>query len=199
MAPPYHFPRARRILELPVYRCTEKQYYREQNAQYEAEAQSIEQSFQHTPDKDDPVMRARHREYMEYYKKDWHTRYERPWDFNEIVAWIRLYARSDAIGASLFLMPYKRMPKGMRYKRRRDFKWDSNNFLDMWVDNNQSSVDIFNELRTLLATTVRQRFKRWYVDIGVLDVLGPNLNWVALTRDFHQQPAAPRSSDEEFP
>jgi hypothetical protein len=95
MAPPYHFPRARRILELPVYRCTKEQYYREQNVQYEAEAQSIEQSFQRMPDKDDPVMRARHREYMEYYKRDWHTRYERPWDFNEIVAWIRLYARSD--------------------------------------------------------------------------------------------------------
>jgi hypothetical protein len=96
-------------------------------------------------------------------------------------------------------MPYTRMPKGTRHKRRRDFKWESNNFLDMWVENNQSSADIFNELRTMLVTTARQRFKRWYVDIGVLDVLGPHLNWVALTRDLHLQATSPRWSDEEFP
>ena len=101
MAPPYHHPRARRILELPVYRCTEEQYYREQNARYEAEAQSLEQFMRRMPDIDDP----------EAFKNHWFTRHEHPWDFNQVVAWIRLYARTDGIGASLFLMPYKKIPK----------------------------------------------------------------------------------------
>ena len=62
-----HFP-STADLKLPVYGFTDEQYYREQNAQYEAEAQSIEQSFRRSPDKDDPIMRARHQKYMEYYK-----------------------------------------------------------------------------------------------------------------------------------
>ena len=111
MAPPYHLPRARRILELPVYRCTEEQYYREQNARYEAEAQSLEPFMRRMPDIDDPVMRTRHLQYMEAFKNNWFTRHEHPRDFNQVVAWIRLYARTDGIGASLFLMPYKKIPK----------------------------------------------------------------------------------------
>jgi hypothetical protein len=199
MAPPYHHPRARRILELPVYRCTEEQYYREQNARYEAEAQSLGQQFmRRMPDIDDPVMRTRHLQYMEAFKNDWFTRHEHPWDFNQVVAWIRLYARTDGIGASLFLIPYKRMPKDIGGGRRRGFKWDSNNFLDMWVSDNHSSTDIFDEIRELLVTTARQRFKGWYIDMGVLDVLGPHLNWVALTRDFQPRPTS-SSSDEDFP
>jgi hypothetical protein len=188
MAPPYHHPRARRILELPVYRCTEEQYYRDQNARYEAEAQSLEQFMRRMPDIDDP----------EAFKNHWFTRQENPWDFNQVVAWIRLYARTDGIGASLFLIPYKRMPKDIGRGRRRGFKWDSNNFLDMWVSDNHSSTDIFEEIRELLVTTARQRFKGWYIDMGVLDVLGPHLNWVALTRDFQPRPTS-SSSDEDFP
>jgi hypothetical protein len=122
-------------------------------------------------------------EQMKAFRIRWKTC---PWDFNQVVAWVRLYARTDGIGASLFLIPYKKMPKGIRRKRRRGYKWDSNNFLDMWVSDNQSSADIFDEIRTLIAATARQRFKGWYIDMGVLDVLGPHLNWVALTRDFRR-------------
>jgi hypothetical protein len=175
---PYHHPHAQRILELPVYRCTEEQYYREQDANYNSEAQEYERILQwagHTPESAAEQMKA--------FRIRWKTC---PWDFNQVVAWVRLYARTDGIGASLFLIPYKKMPKGIRRKRRRGYKWDSNNFLDMWVSDNQSSADIFDEIRTLIAATARQRFKGWYIDMGVLDVLGPHLNWVALTRDFRR-------------
>lgn len=41
----YHQPGARRILELPIYRCKEDQYYKEQEDKFEAEVNATQQSY----------------------------------------------------------------------------------------------------------------------------------------------------------
>jgi len=89
---PYHHPHAQRILELPVYRCTEEQYYREQKASYEPAAQQYEQMLQRAG----PDMPERVAQEMKAFRIRWEIY---PWDFNEIVGWIRLYARAESIGA----------------------------------------------------------------------------------------------------
>jgi hypothetical protein len=122
---------------------------------------------------------------IERVRSDWLRWYGHLWDFNEVVAWVRLYARAGSIGASLFVTN-KRVSKRMVHKR---FVWDSWNFLDISVSDNQSSAEIFDDLKNAILAESRRRFKgQRYIDIGVLDVLGPHLDWVALTRR-----AAPRT------
>jgi hypothetical protein len=175
--PPYHFPGARRILELPVYRCTEKQYYCEQKAQLEADFEYLK----NVPSDLDPILREKR---MKQFKDNyWLGTPMCPCDFNQVVAWVRLYGRPGAIGASLYIRKYTRIP---RYFFRQPFAWDSNNFIDMWVSGNQSSIDIFSDLRNKICRAAHNhslfRQKGWHIDMEVLDVLGTHLNWVELTR-----------------
>jgi hypothetical protein len=118
-------------------------------------------------------------QHIESVRSDWFKRHGHLWDFNEVVAWVRLYARAGSIGASLFVTN-KRVSKRMAHKR---FVWDSWNFLDISVSDDQSGTEIFDELKNAILAESRRRFKgQCYIDIGVLEVLGPHLDWVALTR-----------------
>jgi hypothetical protein len=169
---PYHHPHAQRILELPVYRCTEEQYYREQKASYESAAKQYQQMLQRAG----PDMLERVAQEMKAFRIRWKIY---PWDFNEVVGWIRLYARAESIGASLFLVTTK-ISKTMSRKK---FGWDSSNFLEILISKNQTSADIFEHLRSSIIVETLRRFRgKRYVDTGVLDVFGPHLDWVLLTR-----------------
>jgi hypothetical protein len=168
---PYHHPHAQRILELPVYRCTEEQYYREQDADYKSAAQEYERILQragHTPKGVAEQMKA--------FRIGW-KRY--PWDFNEVVGWIRLYVRAESIGAALFVVK----TKISRNMARKKFAWDSSNFIEIPVSEGQSSAEIFDVLRNSIIAENLRRFKgKRYVDTGILDVLGPYVDWVVLTQ-----------------
>src|SRR6266436_10334200 len=96
---PYHHPHAQRILELPVYRCTEEQYYREQDANYKSAAQEHERKLQRATYTPKGVA-----EQMKEFRIGWK---EYPWDFNEVVGWIRLFVRAESIGAALFVINKK--------------------------------------------------------------------------------------------
>jgi hypothetical protein len=172
---PYHHPGAQRIFELPVYRCTEEQLSCEQKASCAAAAQPVAQSLKKVP----LITPERVAQEVEDFKSRWRQREAHCWDFNEVVGWIRLYARPGSIGASLFILD-KRISRTLVRKR---FLWDSWNFIDMSVSKKQSNAEIFETLKKLILAESRERFnQRRYVDIGVLDALGPHLDWVALTQ-----------------
>jgi hypothetical protein len=175
---PYHFPNARRILELPVYRCSEGQYYRELKAQYES---AIQQHWKNgVPSNLNPVLLAKRKK--EFEASVWLSTFSYAWEFNQVVAWIRLYVRPEHIGASLHIRKYTRTP---RYFFSQPFVWDSNNFLDVWVSSEQSSIDIFDDLRKEICTSADHHKlflkRKWYIDMRVFDFVGSHLNWVELT------------------
>ena len=172
----YHHPEAQRILELPIYRCTEEQHYSEQEARYESAAQWTKQSLQMLTHKC-PKFAAQE---MEICRREWFRREAYPWDFNQIVGWIRLYAWTGNIAAYLFFVS-GRIAKTMIRKR---FIWKQEKFLEMRVFSNQSSTQILEKLKKRLSeeSDDSSRVLRLYVDTGVLDVLGPHIDWVALTR-----------------
>ena len=187
----YHHPGAQRILELPIYRCTEERHYEEQEAKCEFAAQWTRQSLRMLnkgPQFD--------KEQMDSFRTDWFAREGCSWDFNQVIGWIWLYARAGNIGAYLFLVN-ERISKTMVRKR---YKWDGY-FLEMSVADDHSSAELFDDLRKRILAESRRWFKgrRFYVDIGVLDVLGPHLDWVALTtlgRTTRCSLAAPSPTNE---
>lgn len=168
----YHQPGARRILELPVYRCTDEQHHKEQKEKCEDAARFFKQSL-HMLEKDPDTSPE-----AEQFRREWYEREGCPWEFNQIVGWIRLYAWTGNIAAYSFSVR-QRITKNMC---RKQFVLDGK-FLEMRVVNDQSNLMILEKLKKTIhaETRERPRMQRLYIDTGVLDVVGPHIDWLALT------------------
>jgi hypothetical protein len=170
----YHQPGARRILELPIYRCTEDQFRKEQEDKFEAEVKYTQKLYRSLGVTVPYIMK----EGKEQFRFGWYTRNGCLWDFNQIVGWIRLYAWTGNIGAYSFFT-HQIITKIMRNKQ---FDLDRGQFLEMRVFADQSSLMILEELKKRIHTVGQSpRMRRFYIDTGVLDALGPHIDWLALT------------------
>jgi hypothetical protein len=103
-----------------------------------------------------------------------------PWDFNQIVGWIRLFAWPRNIRGYLFFV--RERVTGIM--RQRTFVTRRGNFIEMNVFLEQTNEEIIAKLKkTILAqAAANSRLRRLYVDTGVLDTLGPHIDWIGLTK-----------------
>ena len=99
--------------------------------------------------------------------------------FNQIVGWIRLYARRGNIVGYLFFV-HGRVTKNKVSKR---FLIQPGHFLEMRVFDHEPSVEIFRRLKQTIIEKSRdsRRLRGLHVDTGVLDVLGPLIDWAGIT------------------
>lgn len=176
----YHNPDAERILEIPIYRCTEEQHRAQERERFELWIEPLETRFYsggRTPERV---------KIWEEHRADLHQRMVTLWDFNQIVGWLRLYAWSGNIRAYLFFVR-ERVTKLMRHKT---FRTERGNFIEMRVFPEQSNEETLAKLKkTILAeAAANSRLRRLYVDMGVLDVLGPRIDWIGLTKPQSQKP-----------
>jgi hypothetical protein len=176
----YHIPSSERFLELPVYRCTEDQHDKEQDEQFEFAAQYMRSAYHmlgKTPEQEKD---------FDDFRQEWFRREGRPWDFNQIVGWIRLYTWPGNIRAYLFFVS-ERITKVMRRKR---FITKRGNFIELRVFPEQSNEEILTNLKSTIleAAAGNSRLRRLSVDTGILDVLGPYIDWISLTKSRIQEP-----------
>jgi hypothetical protein len=171
----YHHPGARRILELPVYRCTEEQYSKEQEDKFDGEVKYTQDLYRSHGGVTIPYLRKKDRD---NFRTGWLSRNGCLWEFNQIVGWIRLYAWTGNIAAYSFFVR-QRITKNMCHKQ---FSLDRGKYLEMRVFANQSNLMILEELKNRVHTNGQSpRMRRRYIDTGVLDVVGPYIDWLALT------------------
>jgi len=150
----YHHSGARRILELPVYRCTEQQHYKEQKEKFEEEVKYIKQVYRSCG----ATIPYRLKADKEEFRNEWYKRNGCLWEFNQIVGWIRLYAWTGNIAAYLFFVR-QRITKNMCRKR---FSLDRGKFLEMRVYADQSNLMILEKLKkTIHATGESPRMRRF--------------------------------------
>ncbi len=176
----YHNPEAVRIFELPIYRCTEAQHWSDEKERFESWIEPLEIGFYvggRTPERV---------KIWEKHREDLYQRAVTLWDFNQVVGWIRLYAWPGNIRAYLFF-PRERVTKIMR---RKTFETRRGNFIEMYVFPEQSNAEILSKLKkTILAeASANSRLRKLYVDTGVLDVLGPHIDWIGLTKSRERRP-----------
>jgi hypothetical protein len=182
----YHIPGSERILEIPIYRCTDEQHRDQEDKDFETAMKLPEVQFflgGRTPERV---------KIWQNYRESAYGRAVTLWDFNQIVGWIRLYTWPGNIRAYLFLTR-ERVTKVMR---RKTFHTKRGNFIEMNVFPNQSNAEILEKIKeSILAVMAgHHRLRRFYVDMGVLDVLGPHIDWIALTKP----PAPPAFDPERF-
>jgi hypothetical protein len=171
--PPIH-PEFQRIFELPIYTCTEKDHYKEQEASFEIAAGQFMKPHLQILNKG-PEFDAKQ---MENFRRNWFEREGRPWDFNRIVGWVRLYARKGNIVGYLFFVA-GRTTKNMVRKR---FLIQRGKFLEVRVSESESSAEIFERLRRTIIEKSRdsRKVRALHLDTDVLDVLGPFIDWAAM-------------------
>ena len=122
-----------------------------------------------------------------------------PWDFNQIVGWVRLYAWPGNIRAYLFL----ERTHDQNIAPKKSFVTRRGNFIEIYVFPEQSNEEILANLKKniLAQAAANSRLRRLYVDTGVLDTLGPLINGIGLTKSPSSGPAsrAPRFGVEKRP
>lgn len=98
-----------------------------------------------------------------------------PWQFNQVVGWLRLFVEGSTIGCHLWWVDAKRLNRRMRKKRL--YLTTFSDVLGAWFPDHSSS-EIFEKLDSRLCDiTRRSPYVNRYVDLSVFHRLGPFIDW----------------------
>jgi len=160
---------ARKILDLLINRCTEQQYWDEQEAYRD---QLVRKSGY------DPSNKA---QYIIDLRRDlgqhlFETR-GGVWTLSEAVGIISLFSSLSLIGALLYFVN-ERIAKNMRNKRI-FFQGQLFDF-NVWPEDNNDTI--YRTLRRSLKDSIAEAkiLRGRVIDFGPLDSLGPHIDWVGL-------------------
>ncbi len=101
-----------------------------------------------------------------------------PWEFNQVVGWLRIFAEGHTIGCHQWWVDAKRLNRRMRNKRL--YLTTYSDVLGAWFPR-ETSAEIFDTLLDrLMKIAVGRRYKNRYVDLDVFRRVGPFIDWRGL-------------------
>ena len=158
------------IFDIPIYRKTKDDF----NAEIETEfAKHVGWMIS-----SDPHQRPLNSETKIRGKDSIIREYGGPWQFNQIIGWLRLFAEGYTIGGHLWWVDAQRLNRKMRNKR---LKLTTPSDVLHVRFSNESSTEIFNKLlERLTAITKESKYKKRYIDLDVFCHVGPFIDWRAL-------------------
>jgi hypothetical protein len=125
----------------------------------------------------------RHRETSEAYiaaEDRLQRTYGGPWNFNQAIGWIRLYAAGSHVGGHLWWVDAKRPQRNMRNKMFR--LMTPSNILPTFFTPAHSSDEIYRETLKAIKNLSRESLKGRYVDLEAFENIGPFVNWQELLK-----------------
>ena len=169
-------PGAKYFLDIPVYRLPEADYYL-QRERY------IESIF--FPE-DDPTTAELNRRSKANDPQRWGTRYDifakiygGPWDYNEIIGFIRLHFFGSQIRGDYWSTDAKRIVR----TRKKLFKWRTWKLApEMELPENGTNAEIYETVRKYVQRCAQEIPGRC-IFTRDLDVLGPHVDWNGLLQD----------------
>lgn len=165
----------RYFFDLPVYRLPEERYYTERNRHVEREVSEV------------PISSNQNA-----YRAHCIERYGGPWQFNEIVGYVRLY-----FDGSQVLGEYWRTRRKRLVRTRKKVFWCVGHKVAPEVDIpiNPSSADVEAAVNEYVERA-RSELKGRHIDTAGLERLGRFLDWASLYSDVEHSIQAPTSCDE---
>jgi hypothetical protein len=177
------------FLDLPIYRCEEEWH------DAEAERAATKSQDWLAASGAPPPEQAPH----SYEDIAVHTRSAfGSWTFNQVVGWLRLYARPSHIGAHLWWVDAKQVRRKMRHKR---FRLTSpSNVLPTYFTPKDDSQMIYRTLLEHLEQLADESpIKGRHLELTVLRNLGPLINWKKLLNHSEERYNAAASADQKAP
>jgi hypothetical protein len=98
-----------------------------------------------------------------------------PWQFNQVVGWLRLFVKGNTIGCHSWWVEAKRINRRMRKKRL--YLQTPSDILKARF-RNESSIEIFNKLlERIIKLSKDSTYKNRYIDLDVFKRVGPYIDW----------------------
>jgi len=155
------------IFDIPVYRKTHEEFNTEINRELAKRVERIVSC--------DPQRRPLNRETYGRQKDAVIAESGGPWQFNQIVGWLRLFAEGDKIGCHLWWVNAKRLNRRMQKKR-----FQLQTFSDVLGGGcrNKYSNEIYDILlKRLIEEAAEPQYKKRYIDLNVFRRVGPFIDW----------------------
>lgn len=165
--------RSEYIFDLPVYRCSKERHEKEMDEAMQNHLRSCfdEQGLTHLADPETVTRITAHANHS----------FGGPWQFNEIVGWVRLFPESFGIGAHVWFTEGKRLTRKMR--KRFHLRTSSNS---LWTHFHPpfENVEIYSGvLQALKELTKRSPVKGRVLDLSVFYRIGPYVDWSRLIEE----------------
>jgi len=158
------------IFDIPIYRKTEDEFKAEIDTHV---AKRVEWIKSHDP-KSRPLSRKN-------YDRQVHSVIAEsggPWQFNQIVGWLRLFVEGNTIGCHPWWVDAKRLNRRMRNKRL--YMTTFSDVLGAWFPD-EASTEIYDTLlERLMAMANEPKYKNRYIDLDVYRRVGPFIDWRGL-------------------
>ena len=195
MSGDYHFGKgSKKIFDLLIYRCQEKQYCEEQKRDKKRDADKLIRALLDPPLKSPITDTSGERVYFSTteeerakfaadLRRDWDYKHGGPWTFNEAVGLISIFVAPYKLGGLLYFTE----GRIMRHMKRRRVFLKGGKLFEFNVSPEEDAETIYRNLRRWLRNmTSNLHFMRGRViDFEPLDVLGPHIDWIGIT---HRRP-----------
>ena len=155
------------IFDIPVYRKSHDEFDAEIDT---AMAKRVEHIISHDPQRRRPDRETHQRLHHAVIAES-----GGPWQFNQIVGWLRLFVEGDKIGCHPWWVDAKRLSRRMRQKRL--YLQTTSDVLGVRL-RNESSNEIYDILlKRLSEKAEEQPYKNRYVDLDIFRRVGPFIDW----------------------
>ena len=155
------------IFDIAVYIMDEDVYYHEMNKRVD--------DYLHKTFISQGLTRQKAPEIFDYAADRIRKSFGGPWEFNQVVGWVRLYAEHSHIGAHLWWVQSKRLQRKMN---KMFYLTTPSNLLATHFYSEDDSAKIFGD--TLSAIRGLSKDKAWrkrHVDLEAFVRVGPYINW----------------------
>jgi hypothetical protein len=97
-----------------------------------------------------------------------------PYPYNQVVAWIVLWARNDSILGEFYAVEGKRLTHACK---KLPFQWKGKAF-DVYVLDGDTSLTIYEKVRDeILLLSKSGTFRKRFIDLTAFDNLAPYIDW----------------------
>ncbi|MCL5271022.1 MAG: hypothetical protein M1457_10865 [bacterium] len=156
------------ILDIPIYRCTKEEYYREMDDAVIKAVNYVESATRMPLDRTSTI--------YETIQNDERHRLGGPWEFNQIVGWLQLYAEPACVCGNPWWIDAKRISPRMR-KKIFYLVTPSDVLGTHFYPEDDSKTIYLKTLEKIESYAKQKRLKRRYVDLDTFRSIGPYLDW----------------------
>jgi hypothetical protein len=155
------------IFDIPIYRNSKDDFYTEIDSSFE---KRVEWIISHDPERrplDHEVRQRVHHSVI--------AEFGGPWQFNQIVGWLRLFVEGNTIGCHPWWVDAKRINRRMRNKRL--YLQTPSDILQARF-RNESPNEIYSILlERLVRLSKDNSYNNLYIDLDVFRRIGPFIDW----------------------
>jgi hypothetical protein len=158
------------VFDIPIYRCSESEYYRrrETSVKKQLDAANADMGLPL-----EQIAEPHQRRLKDHFEE----RYGGPWQFNQVMGWLCLFAGPSYVTGKLWWVA-PNIKKVRSNSHKIYYLISLNDILSTCFNEEDNSDDIFRKiLASIEEFSQEQRSKKRYVDVEVFQNIGRFLDW----------------------